>query len=117
MAPRWVHMLLPMLGPVALVGGAVFFTVASATIGYTASDQQQSGECDGVPAPHGLSPLDKDREIVSAVVCSTENHYLPDEGIWKVRTVHRIPDDILAEMRSELLLPNSNDAGDACRPC
>ena len=79
---------------VVLGGAAVSCAAGSANndsaSGYQASDSQQQGTCDGVPAPKNLSLLPGTVKVSTAVVCSSSTKYVTGQGIWTYSVISEL---------------------------
>lgn len=71
-------------------------------------DEQQAGECDGVPAvpAEELTLLNPAAQLVAGVVCRVDEQYVPGDGIWTARQTVAIPADRLAGLRDVLTAPD-----------
>lgn len=84
--------------------------------GYQAVDQQQAGDCDGVPAvPQvGLRLLDPAATVIAAVVCADDYTDLPGRGRWLVRRLIDVPPASLPVLVAAVTSPNRNPGAGVC---
>lgn len=92
-------------------------SVTPAASGYQAKDQQQSGTCDGLPAPApgSLGLLDRSADVVGAVMCASERRYVQGQGIWNFVDLLPLPADRIPDLVSGLT--QEDTAGDPNGAC
>lgn len=87
---------------------------ASTASGYRAADQQQSGQCDGVPRPATLSLIAKSANVTGAVACEDVEKYVQHQGLWNVTVVRQVPPAQIPALVAGLTLPDEPATGGAC---
>ncbi|HET8591133.1 MAG TPA: hypothetical protein VFM01_15965 [Nakamurella sp.] len=83
---------------------------------YQPQDQQQAGECDGVPpvAPEDLRLLDPTATVTAAVVCRSDYADKPGDGRWLYRQVIDLPAGRIPALVEALTGPDLETVSGAC---
>lgn len=81
---------------------------------HRATDQQQSGGCDGVAPPATLSLIGSSTNVTSAVVCADVEKYVPHQGSWTFAVVRQVPPARIPALVAGLTMPDEQATGDSC---